>query len=63
VHEHAEDLPPRSWALDRGTVRDAFGIEQRARRAGVTPGVKRALQAHDSPATPLTEGDSDGGRD
>jgi hypothetical protein len=63
MHEHTGDLLPLPRALDRGTVRDTFGVEQRAWRAGVTPGVKRALQAHDSPATPLTEGDSDGGRD
>jgi dTDP-4-dehydrorhamnose reductase len=44
MHEIADGLPPLSWALDCGKIRDKFGIKQHAWRAGLTSGVKRALQ-------------------
>lgn len=47
VHEIADGLPPLSWALDCGKIRDTFGIKQHAWRAGLTSAVKRALALHD----------------
>ena len=62
MHEMAEGKAPLSWALDCGKIRDTFGIKQHAWRAGLTSGVKRALQANDNPGV-LPEGDPDGGCD
>lgn len=46
MREFAEGLPPLSWALDCGKVRDRFGIKQHAWRAGLSSCVKRAMFLH-----------------
>ncbi|MEZ5539836.1 MAG: sugar nucleotide-binding protein [Pseudomonadales bacterium] len=43
MHDLAENLPPLSWALDCGKIRNTFGIKQHPWRAGLTSGVRRAL--------------------
>ncbi len=43
MREIADGLPPLSWALDCGKIRDTFGIKQHAWRAGLTSAVKRTL--------------------
>lgn len=64
MREIADGLPPLSWALDCGKIRDKFGIKQHAWRAGLTSGVKRALQVHGANyAVAEKEGVIDGGCD
>lgn len=64
MREIADGLPPLSWALDCGKIRDKFGIKQHAWRAGLTSGVKRALQVHGvGYAMAEKEGVIDGGCD
>lgn len=64
MREIADGLPPLSWALDCGKIRDKFGIKQHAWRAGLTSGVKRALQVHGvGYAAAEKEGVIDGGCD
>lgn len=64
MREIADGLPPLSWALDCGKIRDKFGIKQHAWRAGLTSGVKRALQVHGvGYAVAEKEGVIDGGCD
>jgi dTDP-4-dehydrorhamnose reductase len=46
MREFADGLPPLSWALDCGKIRDRFGIKQHAWRAGLSSGVKRAMLLH-----------------
>jgi len=66
MQEIAEGLPPLSWTMDCGKIRDTFGIKQHAWRAGLTSGVKRALIVHAEKNTDLhlqDEGEHDVGCD
>lgn len=55
VKEIAEGLPPLSWALDCGKIRNTFGIKQHAWRVGLTSGVKRALLVRDPANTRMDD--------
>lgn len=57
MHEIANGLPPLSWALDCSKLRDTFGVKQHAWRAGLTQGVKRALQSRMPENTGLLGGE------
>lgn len=60
MHEMADGLPPLSWALDCGKIRDTFGIKQHAWRAGLTSAVKRALLVQAGSTGHDTRGEHDG---
>lgn len=45
MQDLAEEMAPLSWALDCSKIRNTFGIKQHPWRAGLSSGVRRALQA------------------